>query len=443
MKKYFKKIIPKFLINYYHYCLAVFANFWYKNPSEKLIVIGVTGTAGKSSVCYLISKMLDSAGYKVGCASTIFFKVDRKEWINDKKMTMLGRFQLQKLLSQMVKANCQYAIVETTSEGIKQSRHVGINYDLCIFTNLYPEHIESHGSFENYKQAKLKLFKKLEKQKPKLIAGQRIEKTIIANLDDENVDDFLNQWAEKKYGFTTTNKSTDQAQVIRAEDIKATGEGIEFSISSIPFRLKILGEHNVGNVLAAVCVGLSQDLKLPTISRGLENFSGIPGRLEFIDEGQDFKVIVDYAFEPKAMEKLYRVVSLINHQKTIHVLGGTGGGRDKARRPILGKMAGEKADYIIVTNEDPYDEDPQEIIDQVASGAVSVGKVENQNLFKIMDRRLAIAKALSLAKNNDLVLVTGKGSEQAIVVKDNQKIPWDDRQVIKEELAKLKLKKDE
>jgi len=433
-----RKIIPKSVLSLYHKTLALLADFIYRSPSDKLIVIGVTGTSGKSTVIYLLSRLLEQAGFKVGVASTIVFKVGKKEWLNDKKMTMIGRFALQKLIFQMTKANCQYAIIETTSQGIEQFRHAGINYDILVFTNLYPEHIEAHGGFENYKAAKVRLFRELERKQKKLIAGQKIQKTIIVNLDDEHADDFLNSWADVKYGFTLTNKSSNQAKVMRADQVQSGGQGTEFRINQVPFRLKLLGRHNVYNALAAVTVGLNQSLSLIKISQIFSDVEPPPGRIEFIDEGQNFQIVVDYAFEPVALEKLYEVVRGIPGRKIIHVLGSTGGGRDVDRRPKLGRLAGQFADYVIVTNEDPYDEDPQQIISQVAAGALKAGKKINRNLFKISDRRKAIAKALGLAQRSDIVLVTGKGSEQAIVVKGNKKIPWDDRKVIKEELVKIK-----
>ncbi len=438
----FRKFIPRPILSLYHKTLALLANFIYRSPSDDLIVIGVTGTSGKSTVVYLITKMLEKAGFKVGCASTILFKVDKKEWLNDKKMTMLGRFALQKLIWQMAKANCQYAVIETSSQGIEQFRHLGINYDILVFTNLYPEHIEAHGGFDNYKKAKLKLFTGLKDRTKKLIAGEKISKTIVVNLDDQHVDDFLNNWAEAKYGFTLTNKSTDKAQIVRAEKFQVSPEGSEFKIDGVSFRLKLLGQHNIYNALAAISVGLSQNLNLIKIAKILAEVESIPGRIEFINEGQTLKVIVDYAFEPKAVEQLYKIVEIIDHQKVIQVLGSAGGGRDISRRAKLGQLAGKKADYVIVTNEDPYDEDPKQIIDQVAAGAIEAGKKSNKNLFKIFDRRQAIAKALGLAQPNDVVLITGKGCEQAIVVKDNKKVAWDDREVVREEIQKLKPRKE-
>lgn len=440
MINFLRRITPKSIKLLYHYGLAIAANFFYGYPSDKLIVIGVTGTSGKSTTIYLITKILEKAGFKVGATSTILFKIDKKEKINDKKMTMIGRFALQKMIKQMVKANCHYAVIETSSQGIEQFRHLGINYDVLVFTNLYPEHIEAHGSFANYKKAKLKLFKKLENERPKLLAGKKIKKTIIVNLDDEHVADFLNHQATEKFGYTLSNQSSNQARVIRAENSKDTAEGIRFKISNQQFALKLFGRHNIYNTLAAVTVGLSQGLRLSGMAEGLAQISGVPGRIEFIETGprQKFQIIVDYAFEPKAVAALYEIVEKIPHQKIIHVLGSAGGGRDVARRPKLGELAGSSADFVIVTNEDPYDENPEKIINQVAAGAVKAGKKLNQNLWRILDRREAIKKAIALAKKDDILLITGKGSEQAIVVKHNKKIPWDDRQVVKEELKEVK-----
>lgn len=431
-----RKITPKFIKKFYHYVLAVLAALVYGHPSDKLIVIGVTGTTGKSTTVYLLSKILEKSGFKVGVASTIFFKVDKKEKINDKKMTMLGRFALQKMIKSMVKANCHYAIIETTSEGIEQFRHLGINYDILVFTNLSPEHIEAHGSFDNYKKAKLKLFKKLAKEKVKLIANKKIQKIIIANLDDEHAPDFLNYSADIKFAFTLHNTSTDQARVIHIDKVQSSSTGIKFNIKHVPFAAQLYGRHNIYNLAAAITTASSQGLSLEKISKTIVDIKNIPGRLEFIESGtrQNFKVIVDYAFEPKAMTALYEIVNQFKHKRIIHVLGGTGGGRDVARRPIIGKFVGDNADIVIVTNEDPYDEDPQVIIDQVAAGAKKAGKKLNLDLFKILDRREAIKKALSLAKKNDILLITGKGSEQAIVVKGGKMLPWDDRKVVIEEM---------
>jgi len=469
-----KKIIPHKLFRAlqpaYHFILSALAALVYGWPSEKLIVIGITGTTGKTTSLYLIAKMLASAGYKAGFTSTAMFSDGEKEWLNDKKMTMPGRFFTQKILRAMVKNNCQYALVETTSEGIKQFRHRFINYDTLIFTGIYPEHIESHGSFLNYKKAKGELFKHLKRGKIKYADNEkcvclsdsgikkidlnRVKKVIIANGDDKEVKYFLDFWAEEKIVYTKKGDlGLSKAEEIKYAEVVAGREGTSFSVNnrrqghrqggtsgaSLKINLKLLGEFNATNATASVCVGLSEGLDMKKIKEGLENVAGVPGRFEKIEAGQNFIVIVDYAFEPRALAKLYETIDLIPHRKIIHILGSAGGGRDKARRAKLGKLAGRNADYIIITNEDPYDEDPQVIIDEVAKGVkkVSPSAGSGQNLFQILDRREAIRKALAMAKENDIVLITGKGSEQAICVADGKKIKWDDREVAREELGKI------
>ncbi len=432
-KEIIKKIIPAPLLRFYHKTLALAANIFYGFPSNKLIVIGVTGTNGKSTTVHLIAKIFEGAGFKVGATSTVGFKVAGEECLNKKKMTMLGRFALQKLLRQMVRVGCKYAVIETSSQGVEQFRHLGVNYDVAVFTNLTPEHIEAHGGFENYKKAKGKFFQHLTAKSKKMIDGKIVPKVSVVNIDDEHAKYFREFPADKKYGYGIKNQAD-----VRAENVELRQNGSRFMVGGVEFRINLPGEFNVYNVLAAVAVGVSQELSLENISGALEKVQGVPGRMEFINEGQNFKVLIDYAPEPASMKKLYETVRgsgfVTSGGKIIHVLGSAGGGRDKSRRPILGKIAAENADIMIITNEDPYDEDPMEIINQVAAGAV--GKQEGTNLFKILDRGEAIAKAIGLAGEGDLVVITGKGSEQAICIADNKKIPWDDREKVREFLRK-------
>ncbi len=464
-----KKIIPaklfKALQPPYHFLINLAAALWYRFPSRKLIVIGVTGTTGKTSVVYMIARMLNAAGYKAGLTSTSVFSDGNREWLNDKKMTMPGRFFIQKILRSMVKNNCRYAIVETTSQGIDQFRHLFINYDTLVFTGLYPEHIEAHGSFENYRAAKGELFKHLKNCRTKYINDERqvtkpasqlkkldltrVLKTIIANGDDENADYFLNFWAEAKMAYTLdpqvsiaslSAKLAGEAVIkdftlVRGANVEASGSGTKMTIDGQPVGLKLLGDFNAANALATAAVGMNQKLNFAQIKSGLEEIRGLAGKMEIISAGQDFTVIVDYAFEPEAMIKLYQTLEFLPHNKIIHLLGSTGGGRDKARRPILGSLAAKYADFIVITNEDPYDEDPALIINQVAAGAENAGRELNKDLFKILDRREAIKKALELAKEGDLVILTGKGAEQFICVENGRKIPWDDREVAREEIV--------
>lgn len=434
MKALIKKFVPKSVLQNYHKFLAKLAALIYGNPSEKMIVIGVTGTNGKTTTVKLIAKTLEAGGFKVGFTSTAEFKIADKEWLNDKKMTMLGRFQLQKLLKEMLNAGCKYAVVETSSQGVEQFRHLGINYDYAVFTNLTPEHIEAHGGFENYKNAKGKFFEFLTKKPRKIIDNKTINKVSVVNMDDKYFEYFSSFKADKKIFYSLNNSAADW----QAKDIKVSLDGTEFLVKNENFNLGIIGEFNVYNALPAIAIAYNEGVSFEKIKDGLAKIKVIPGRMELINEGQNFTVLIDYAPEPKSLEKLYETIKIIEKNKIIHVLGSCGGGRDTARRPVLGKMAGETADFVIVTNEDPYDDDPNLIIDQVAAGALSVGKKLNENLFKILDRREAIKKALSLASEKDLVIITGKGCEQAIAVASGKLIPWDDRKVVREELEKLR-----
>ncbi|MDO8669789.1 MAG: UDP-N-acetylmuramoyl-L-alanyl-D-glutamate--2,6-diaminopimelate ligase [Candidatus Buchananbacteria bacterium] len=444
MKQTIKKFIPRKILDNYHKSLALGSKLAYLNPSQKMIVIGVTGTNGKSTTVFMIARILEEAGYRVGATSTALFKIGDKEWLNDKKMTMLGRNELQKILRDMVSAGCQYAVIETSSEGIKQYRHLGVNYDVAVFTNLTPEHLEAHGSFENYKKAKEELFAKLKYDGHKEIGGKKIDKIIVANTDDEHIKDFIKYQADAKYGFGLKGKSQDgelKAKV-EADNIVLGEQGVSFDVYDFKINLKLFGQFNVYNALSAITVAQSQGIDISICKSALEKIENIPGRMEFINEGQNFKVLVDYAPEPESLRQLYDSINkhnLVDHsRKIIHVLGSCGGGRDRARRPVLGRLAASHSDYVVITNEDPYDDDPQEIMKEVAEGAQAGGKEINKNLFKILDRREAIKKAMSLAVAGDLVLLTGKGCEQAIAVKGGQKIPWDERQVAREILAAAK-----
>ena len=395
MKALIKKFIPSFLLSWYHLCLVFLGAVLYGFPSKRIKVIGVTGTNGKTTVVNLITKILEEAGHKTASLSSIKFKIINQETPNTLKMTMPGRFKLQKFLKQAVKAGCQYVVLEVTSEGIKQHRHRFINFTIAVFTNLTPEHIEAHKGFENYKRAKGKLF-------------QATRGIHVINLDDENAKYFLQFSANKKYtyGLTQGNINTKNTQ----------------------FKLRLIGDFNTYNALAAICVGVSQGIDLVTCQRALEKVEEIPGRMEEVIS-QPFKIFVDYAFTPNALEKVYQTLKPQN-AKMICVLGACGGGRDKWKRPVLGEIAAKYCNEIIVTNEDPYDEDPMKIIEEVAEG--TKGKAE-----KILDRREAISRALGLADDGDIIIATGKGSEPWMCLAHGKKIPWNEAEIVREEIKKL------
>jgi len=419
-----KKFIPKFIFNIYHYLLALVGAVIYGFPSRKLIVIGVTGTNGKSTVVHLTTEILESAGNKTVSLSSIRFKIGEQEEKNMLKMTMPGRFKLQKFLKQAINSGCKYAVLEITSEGIKQYRHKFIDFDGAVFTNLTKEHIEAHKGFENYKKAKGKLFQALEKSskknspptfklwqslwgvtKSKKVGG----KFAVLNIDDPNSEYFSELFGGKKYFYGIDNKNA------------------EITPEKINLQIQLLGKFNVYNSLAAACVGLAQEIDLPKILEVLRNAKGIPGRLELVIN-KPFKVFVDYAHTPDGLINIYKTLG----RGLICVLGSCGGGRDKWKRPEMGKIASDYCKNIILTNEDPYGENPQAILDDIEKGFSS-----NSNYEKILDRREAINKAISLAKEHDVVIVTGKGCEPWMCVANGKKIAWDDRKIVREEYNKI------
>lgn len=427
LKNLIKKFVPHLLINWYHFLLAFLGGIIYCFPSRKLKIIGVTGTNGKSTVVEMISRVLEKAGFSVASLSSIRFKIKDKEQENILKMTMPGRLKLQRFLREAASTGCQYAVLEVTSEGIKQHRHRFINFDVAVFTNLSPEHIEAHGSFEKYREAKGKLF-------------QATRNIHILNLDDENAKYFSRFPAKEKYAYTISGKkltanNNKGLSLIYCPSFSLDQNGVNFEVQNTRFNLKLLGKFNIYNALAAICVGLSQGLNLETCKRALEGIEGIPGRMEKVIS-EPFKVFVDYAFTPNALEKVYQTIQKTKNNKEetkmICVLGAAGGGRDKWKRPVLGKIAARHCDDIIVTNEDPYDEDPMEIINQVTKGT-------GAGVKKILDRREAIRESLKGVRPGDVVIITGKGCEPWICTKGGEKIPWDDRRVVREELEKLRV----
>ena len=434
MKNFFRKILPTSWILIFHKLKAVSACLIYRFPGRHIKVIGVTGTNGKTTTCHFISSILEAAGYKVGMATTIDFKVGKKTWINKVKMTTVSPFILQKLLRNMVKAKCDYAIIETTSHALAQHRVWGIDYDIVVFTNLTHEHLDYHKSFEEYKETKGNLFASLAHSKRK----ENTLKVAIVNRDDPNFSYFSEYEADVRltYGIMGGDITAQNIFYLsdRSDLIMKTPKG------KILVKLNLPGRFNIHNALGAGACAISQGIDLKDIKKGLEKISGVPGRMEKINEGQNFIVLVDYAHTPDAMQKIYETLISVKKGQLIHVFGACGD-RDRTKRPIMGALAGRYADFVILTNEDPYTEDPKRIIDEIARGVPrgkergKEGKKEGVNYFKILDRKKAIAHAFDLAKKDDLVLITGKGAEQAMVFGD-KKIPWDDRKIARELLRK-------
>ncbi len=441
IKSLIKNIISEEILLNYHAVKSNFASVLYGNPSKKMKVIGITGTKGKSTAANFVWSVLQQNGIKTGLIGTANIRIGNKELPNTSHMTMPGSMEMQSLLAKMQKAKCEVVVMEVTSEGIKQHRNENIQYSIGMFTNLSPEHLPAHNnSFEEYKNTKKKFFTQLKNQNSELI---------VVNNDNEFSHEFLEENIQKK--VTVSMKAKEKLKNVNenifAEITNITPDKTFFSVNnSEKYALKIGGDKNVENALLAVAVGKHFGLSAQQIQVGFDSLSVIPGRMERINEGQDFSVFVDYAHEKLSMNFILttaRACVKENNGKVIVLLGAEGGGRDRAKREIMGRQVGKNpkengADFVIVSNVDPYEDDPTEIAEGIAIFAEEEGKIRNENLFVIEDRRSGIKKALELGKENknNIVFITGKGSEQSIVIGGVSSF-WDDRIVVREEIKKI------
>jgi UDP-N-acetylmuramoyl-L-alanyl-D-glutamate--2,6-diaminopimelate ligase len=425
----------------YHFLMGFLGALWYGFPSRKLYVIGVTGTKGKTTTSNLIWHLLTKAGHKTGMATTVNFRIGEMERVNESKQTMLGRFALQKLLREMVNAGCTHAVVETSSWGIVQYRHRFINYAVAVITNLTPEHIEQHGGFDKYRDAKIKLFAHTAYHKNAV--GER-DGAGVYNLDDESADAFIKVPMPRTFGYTLKGERKDAIQAtVAIENILLASSQSVFSVNGVQATLPLPGQFNVYNAAAAVAAvwaaGVVPNVSVPFLSSAPQ----VKGRIEVVQQPGKPTIIIDYAHEPASLEAVYRAGAIYKPRRVICVLGSQGGGRDVWKREAMGRVAANYVDTIILTNEDPYDEDPARIIDDIERGVMkemserkdTLGKKDLQ-VEKIVDRAEAIERAITGAAPEDVILITGKGGEVWMCVADGKKIPWDDKKIVMEALAK-------
>ncbi len=417
IKRYLPESLFRALQPHYHRALAWYGAVKYKHPSRKLVVIAVTGTKGKSSTTELIAQILRGSGKKVASLSTIQFVIGDKTERNMFKMTTPGRFFVQKFLSDAVEAGCTYAVLEMSSEGARQFRHLHIDYDALVFTNLSPEHIESHGSFEKYKAAKLSIAEAV-------VTSLKRPRVIVANVDDIHGDDFLNVGVDKPIPYGLANLSLHTLHK----------DSISLVLDGVTIRVPIVGLFNVYNTLAALKVCREFGVTLENAAEVLRNMPPIKGRVEHFmssrDASKQVTAVVDYAHTVDSLEQLYRAFP---EKHLVCVLGNTGGGRDTWKRPEMAAVAEKYCDHIILTNEDPYDENPKKIIDDMVKGLSNTEK-----LTVVMDRKEAIRTAIEMAPEGGYVLVSGKGTDPYIMEAGGRKTPWSDAEVVQELLAELK-----
>ncbi len=409
-----KRITPEPVVRLlrpaYHRALALLMAYSYSFPARELVVIGITGTKGKSTTVEMVFSILREAGYKTALLSTIRFAIEDESEPNRYKMTLQGRGFAQAFLRKARDAGCTHAVIEITSESVLQHRHQFLALDALIVTNIQREHIESHGSFGKYVAAKRSIV-------DTLAHSPKRSRILVVNGDIPESRALLSPHATRIIEFG--------ARDIR--DFSGNERCANFIYANTRFSLPIAGAFNAMNALAAIKLCEALDIPLAVAAKALAALPIVRGRVEHIDAGQDFLAIVDYAHTPDSLIALY---GAFPKQRKICVLGNTGGGRDTWKRPEMGRIADEACERVILTNEDPYDEDPREIVAAMARGMARAPEI-------IMDRREAIRAALRAARPGDAVLISGKGTDPFVMGPKGSKEPWSDAQIVREELEQF------
>ncbi len=429
-----KLTCPVIVVSDVNSALAQISNNFYDYPSKKVLLIGVTGTNGKTTICYLLESIFLSAGYKTGVIGTINYRYNNK--IFPSVHTTPFSSDLQKILYDMVLEKVEVVIMEVSSHSLVQKRVEGCEFDIAIFTNLSEEHLDYHRTMDEYFEAKSLLFKNMIEQKKDIFYTSNLgRKVCIINYDDAYGKKLLDLCSIKDillFSINHKNRTKNvKYPIFTAANIKYTSSATEFEIINSFNKVKIyshlIGRFNVENILASFVAAYSQKIDFEFIIEGIKKVKSIPGRLEKVDIPADYTVIIDYAHTPDALEKVLLLLKSIPHKKLI-VVFGCGGDRDRSKRPLMGSVATTLADYVIVTSDNPRTEDPNKIILDIELGIKRAG---NTNYEIIPDRKEAIFKALSLGSSGDIILLAGKGHENYQII-GTQKIHFDEREIVRE-----------
>ncbi|MBI2952865.1 MAG: UDP-N-acetylmuramoyl-L-alanyl-D-glutamate--2,6-diaminopimelate ligase [Chloroflexi bacterium] len=408
--------------------LALVSAAFYGFPGRKLRVIGVTGTDGKTTTCTLIGSILEAAGRRTGLITTVNARVGNRLIDTGFHTTTPDPPDVQRYLAEMVADGAEYVVLETTSHGLAQHRTLGAEYDVAVITNVTHEHLDYHRTYDEYLAAKGRLFEQLATSTRK----PSTPKVSVTNIDDASYR-YLKQFpADVKLTYGICSPAD-----VTAEGISLSGKGIHFTAVTPQGRFEaqssLLGTFNVYNILAAIAVGVSQGFSFSDIQMGIQAVKGIAGRMESIDCGQDFSVIVDFAHTPGSLEHVLELARTLTDRRVI-VVFGCAGLRDREKRPLMGEVAGRLADVTVVTAEDPRTERLEAIIDQIASGLEKAGRREGIDYFKIGDRAQAIEFGVSTAQTGDLVIITGKGHERSMCFGETE-YPWSDQDAARKALG--------
>ena len=408
--------------------LANLSCAFYGYPAQQLCTIGVTGTDGKTTTSNLISTILETAGRHTGLMTTANFRIGGQEWENATRQSTLEALEVQQFLRSLLDANVTHAVIEATSHGLELQRVHGCNFDIGVITNITHEHLDFHKTIDAYRRAKARLFEMLDADRSKEVERRP---AAILNRDDVSYE-VLKPYCRVPifdYGIDTT-------AAVRAVDVQLHAYSTRFRVilpdSECMIETQLVGRFNVSNCLAAIATAYSQGISTTDIARALATVRGVAGRMERIDEGQPFTVVVDYAHTPDSLEKVLATLRPLTQGKLM-VVFGSAGERDVQKRPLMGRIAAQMADFFVITDEDPREEDRERILREIAVGAEAIGKRQGHDFLCIADRGEAIRTAFTYAQKGDTVLLAGKGHEQSIII-GREKLPWDDRQVAREQL---------
>ena len=435
--------LPQVIVTAARPALAHAAGWWYGDPSRRLGVVGVTGTDGKTTTSFLAVAALEAAGVSTGLIGTVETKVGDARERHEAHVTTPGAPELHATLAAMVASGNEAAVLETTSHALALDRVLGVAYDAAIFTNLSHEHLDLHGSFEAYRAAKIRLFAALapgDANPATTVGGVTWPKLAVINRDDP-----AGSWFEataRQAGATVLTYGQDAAADVRPtrieEDARRLRIGYTAPSGEATIELRLAGRFNVHNALAVVALGEGLGLDAAAVRAGLEAVEGVPGRMERIDQGQPFAVIVDYAHSPASLAGVLDLLAPVAAARggALVAVFGSGGERDTAKRGQMGRIAGERCRLVVATDEDPRGEDRDAIVEEIVRGAEAAGRHRGVDVLAIPDRRAAIEAAFDRARPGDVVLLAGKGHEPTILYGDHA-LPWDEAAVARETLAAM------
>jgi UDP-N-acetylmuramoyl-L-alanyl-D-glutamate--2,6-diaminopimelate ligase len=431
--------LPQIVVDDARRALSAAAAWWYGDPSRELGVVGITGTDGKTTTAFLAAAVLESSGISTGVITTAAARIGASWAANQEHVTTPEAPQLQRILRAMVIAGNAAAVVETTSHGLALSRVADIAYDIAVFTNLSHEHLELHGSFEAYRDAKLSLFRRLGEDASTKRLARAWPRMAIVNADDPAAQLFID--AAGNGGVRVLTYGHAGVADVHATAVVEEPQAMRVDVVTPRWRgdvaLSLAGRFNVYNALAVIGLGEALELDPGDVRHGLAALRSVPGRMERVDCGQPFGVIVDYAHSPASLLKvLDELAPLASAQGGLVAVFGSAGERDVLKRPMMGRIAGEHCRMVVITDEDPRGEDREAILREIAAGAEAAGKRSGRDLFCIADRRSAIETAFELARPGDVVLLAGKGHEQTVIMSDGP-VPWDERSEAIRALARL------